>query len=119
MRRVVFSCLTSAAALIAPPASANYAVCQAYSQKARHPGPIVTAVRETRSNDAAAIRYAFVAYLRSTYAPYGNNWAFAESGAQCWVFRDRLAAENQLALVIGPTRQAGGEIFWVSFAPPG
>jgi hypothetical protein len=114
---LVCASLAATAALAATPAHANFVLCHAYSQKVRQTGPIVTAIHETRAADAASIRYAFVGYLRSTYAPYGNNWQFSEAGAQCQVFAERPRAEAFRATVIGPQRQAGGPVFQVAFTP--
>ena len=102
----------------ASPSYAGFAFCHAHSIKARNIGPIVTPIQETGNGDMAAAAYGFTGFLRSSYAPYGNNWAFAEGSARCEFYRTSQDAERRMRETVGPSQQAGEPVFHVLYQIP-
>ena len=102
----------------ASPSYAGFAFCHAHSIKARNVGPIVTSIQETGNGDMGAATYGFTGFLRSSYAPYGNNWAFAQGSARCEFYQTNQEAERRMRDIVGPYQQAGELVFNVPYQIP-
>lgn len=98
----------------AAPAPIASVYCSAASTSPRGQGLIVTSIFRSRS-DIAFVRSAFVNFLRTSYAPYGNGWVFSERAASCLSFVDRRKAEVQRSLDISRVPQPVQSIFPVTF----
>lgn len=103
-----------AGAAVAAPAPAAFVYCSAASNSPRGQGLIVTAIFSSRS-DPAFVRSAFINFLRTSYAPYGNNWVFSEQGVFCPSFIDRRQAEVQRNLEVSRVPRPTQSIFPVTF----
>lgn len=101
----------TAAAAPAPPA---FVYCKSPSTSPRGSGLIISAIFRSRS-DMAFVKTAFVNYLRTSYAPYGNGWIFPELGPTCLSFTDRRKAEVQRGLDISRTPQPTQTVYNVTF----
>jgi hypothetical protein len=92
----------------------QFVYCSAASNSPRGQGLIITQIFRSRS-DIAFVRGAFVNFLRTSYAPYGNGWLFSERDASCSSFLDRRKAEIQRSLNISRVPQPVQSIFHVTF----
>lgn len=101
-------------AATAAPKPAAFLYCGAQSTSPRGAGFIVTSVFRSRS-DPQFVENAFVNYLRSSYAPYGNGWIFREKSPFCSRFDDRADAEYERNLNISRIPQPTQAIFNVTF----
>lgn len=111
---IVGAALSSAPALPAASPAPTFVYCSAQSTSQRGPGLIVTTIFPARL-ELAFIRSAFVNYLRTSYAPYGNGWVFSEDQASCVGFPNRRRAEIQKALDVSRVPQPTQSVFTVSF----
>jgi hypothetical protein len=101
-------------AATAAPKPAAFLYCGAQSISPRGAGFIVTSVFRSRS-DPQFVENAFINYLRSSYAPYGNGWIFREKSPFCSRFDERAKAEYERSLNISRVPQPTQSIFNVTF----
>ena len=116
---ILRSALAAATILVGSPASsapssAAFVYCSAASTSPRGPGLIVTSIFRSRS-ETEFVKSAFVNYLRTSYAPYGNSWMFTESRASCLSFDNLRKAEVRRSLEISRIPQPTQSIFPVTF----
>lgn len=107
---------TMAATTEAPPPTQTRAfVCKAQSIIPRDGGIIISQVFESRRASPAWLRQAFINYLRTNYAPYGNTWRFRDESAECVAFVDRPAAQKARDTAVLLAQRANQAIFNVGF----
>ena len=111
---LAFAAVVMSNPVSAAPATTAYIYCTAQSTNPRGQGLIVTAVFRSRS-ETAFVESAFINFLRTSYAPYGNGWVFRERAVSCLSFAERRKAEIQRSLDISRVPQPIQSVFPVTF----